>query len=562
MKTTSFHAHLSFPRRQGGITTLAVTLLLLAIVTIFLLFSSNVSFFDQRTATAENRATASEQMAELAVNLAGQFLSANRAVVANVGAGGWLEPSGSSRHWVRCPASPTAPHPCLAERDSTRRAQMYYYDNDVSTSDVDPIPNGSLTGLQQGGLTADTNSAATSSRFTGTTRVDALLCRIGYTTATPPVPECQASPTNGANIAVTLIANNQQTGESSSATVKETWATAITRTPTAAVPLIASGTVMGLGNAQIVAAPNAGGYGVVGSIWSPNNVDIGNSGTGCGGGGVGSVSTCHIGEFLKSTPRDQLKTTCITSNNACGCPSVTTSGVDFLSGHSGSVKVERLDILDADGDCGGADIQFFPAQHGGLSPKDDDTDPSDDSLFEYIFDVTNVVDELTGSAVPTVNTNCSTSNASVPAAKRTNCAVVDLVEDFNATVLADCSSLNTSSAGIFYVYGNCDLGNVGSANNSVVLVVDGDVKINGNVDFFGMLFARNDNPESSVDRVTGNGNVKIVGSLVVEGNVKITGSIDLIYDNTGVSGNPGGPISPNVRFGKVSGSWLDSQVGI
>lgn len=547
-------------KRQHGITTLAVTLLLLGIVTIFLLFSSNVSFFDQRTATAENRAVVAEQMAEYAANLGGEFLNGKRAVVANTSSasGGWLASSGSSRRWLRCPAGALAnetggvvplTHPCAAERRQVRREQMYYYDNDPSTSTIDPIPTSDLVGLQQGALTG----ADASTRFTGTTTVNALLCRIGYSAATPPVPECQASPTNSANVAITIIATNQQTDENSSATVKETWATAITRTPTAAVPLIASGNVQGLGNAQIVAAPNAGGYGLVGSIWSPNNVDIGNSSTGCGSGGVGSVSTCHIGEFLKNTPRDELKTTCVTSNTACGCPSVSASGVDFLSGHSGSVKVERVDVLDADGDCGGADIRFFPSQHGGSLPKDDDTDPSDDSLFEYIFDVTNVVNENS----TTVNTNCGSLG-------NQNCAAATLIDDFNATVLANCSSLNTASAGVYYVTGDCDLGNTGSANNSVVLVVDGEVKVNGNVDFFGMLFARsNTEPQpSDSPRVHGNGNVKIVGSMVVEGNVNINGSIDLIYDNSNVGANPGGPIPSGVRFGKVSGSWLDSRVGI
>src|SRR5690606_216362 len=162
----------------------------------------------------------------------------------------------------------------------------------------------------------------------------------------------------------------------------------------------------------------------------------------CGAGGIGSVSTCHIGDFLKGTPRDELKTTCITSNNACGCPAASATGVDFLSGHSGSLKVERHDILDFDGDCGGADIQCFPAQNGGNIPKDDDSDPSDDSLFEYIFDATDVVSE---DAI-VVNENCLVVDTTglVPAAKLGNCAVAVLINDFNATPLADCSSLDTT----------------------------------------------------------------------------------------------------------------------
>jgi len=541
------HNRAPSPRRQQGLATLLVTLLLLGIITVFLLFSTNVSFFEQRTVTNENRSQITEQMAEYAANLAGEFLNANRAVVVNTSGSGWL--ASGTRRWVSCASvTVTAGHPCASERDLTRRAGMYFYDSNPATAAVDAIPYSSLTAAQANALTG-TTTGGVADRFTGTVAVNALLCRIGYTNTG--APACQLNPTTGNNVAITVIATSRLTGESSSSTIKETWATAIPRMPSATVPLIASGSVMGLGNAQIVASPNAGGYGIPASIWSPNNVDIGNDATGCGGGGVGSVSTCHIGEYLKTTPRDQLKTTCATSNNACGCPSVSASGVDFLSGHSQSVKVERGDILDADSDCGSADITFFPSQHGGASPKDDDTDPTDDSLFEYIFDVANVVDE---DAVM-VNTNCG-------AGGNTNCAAAALVDEFNATVLSNCSSLGTTSSGIYYVTGDCDLNSTGSPTSPVIIVVDGSVRVNGNVDFYGMLFVRSNDTSTTAVRVNGTGNVKIFGSLVVEGSVDLHGSIDLIYDNTNVAGNPGGPLPASARFGKVSGSWLDSQRGI
>lgn len=535
------------PRRsQQGLATLLVTLLLLGIITVFLLFSTNVSFFEQRTTTNENRAQITEQMAEYAANLGGEFINANRTVVVNTSGSGWLG-AGTSRRWVQCPSGALASsHPCAAERDLARRVKMYYYDADTATPAIDSIDYASLTAAQTGALTG-----VGTSRFSGTVSLNALLCRIGYTTGVNPQPECQLSPTNGSNVAITVIATSRLTGESSSSTVKETWATAIPRMPSATVPLIASGSVMGLGNAQIVASPNAGGYGIPASIWSPNDIDIGNSTTGCGTGGVGSVSSCHIGEYLQSTPRQQLKTTCATSSSACGCPSVTSSGVDFLSGHSGSVKVERNDILDADGDCGAADITFFPSQHGGLSPKDDDLDPTDDSLFEYIFDVDNVVSE-DGTLV---NTNCGATGDQ-------NCAAVTLTDEFNATVLNDCTSLNTTSTGIFYVTGNCDLHSIGSPTDPVIVVVDGDVTINGGLTFYGMLFVRSNDSATTAVRASGTGNVKIFGSLIVEGSVDLHGTLDLVYDGTNVGGNPGGPIPDSVRFGKVSGSWLDSQTGI
>lgn len=525
-------------RNQRGVTTLAITLILLGIVTIIVLFATNVAFFEQRTSTNQNRAVSTEQMAEYGLSLGGQFLNANRAVIVKAVDNGWLT-TGASRRWVACPTGTIAStHPCAAERDATRRAGLYYYDNDPSTADPDGIPYASLTASVGGILTG----GDATSRFTGATTIHALLCRVGY--PTPTEPRCQLNPTAAGNVAVTLIASAQVPGESASAVVKETWATAMSMNPAAPVPLIASGLVKGLGNAQVVAAPNAGGYGVAASIWSPNNVDIGSSGpTSCGGGGIGSVSTCHLGEYLQATPRDQLKTTCATSNNACGCPSVSASGVDFLSGHSQGVRKENLDVLDRDGGCGALpDITFFPRE-----PYDVGSDPSDDSLFEYIFDVDYVVAEGETSVL----TNCGEASGQ-------NCAAYALLNDYNATMLSDCSSLNTTSAGIYYVTGDCDLNSTGSPTSSVILVVDGVVRINGNVDFYGMLFARSNN---NTAEVLGNGNVKIFGSLVVEGDVNITGSIDLIYDNTSASGNAGGVIPDSVRFGRVTGSWLDSQTG-
>jgi hypothetical protein len=528
-------------RHQRGITTLAITLILLGIVTIIVLFATNVAFFEQRTSTHENRAVATEQMAEYGLSLGGQFLNANRAVIVKTVNNGWLT-GGASRRWLPCPAGAIADtHPCAAERNPTRRTSLYYYDNDPSTPGVDSIPYPAMMTAAIGGIL--TGGDATS-RFTGTTTLNALLCRVGYAPTAPTIPRCELNPTAAGNVAVTLVATAQVPGESSSATVKETWATAMTMNPSAPVPLIASGLVEGLGNAQIVAAPNSGGYGVPASIWSPNDIDIGSSSGGaCGSGGLGSVSTCHLGEYLQATPRDQLKTTCATANNACGCPSVSASGEDFLSGHSGGVRKENLDILDRDGNCGALpDITFFPRE-----PYDDGGDPTDDSLFEYIFDVDYVVAE--GGS--TVLANCGDTGAQ-------NCAAYALLNDYNAQQLSDCSTLNTSSSGIYYVTGDCDLNSIGSPTAGVILVVDGEVSINGNVDFYGMLFARSNNNTASV---RGNGNVKIFGSLVVEGDVNITGSIDVVYDPTSATGNAGGVIPDSVRFGRVTGSWLDSQTG-
>jgi hypothetical protein len=541
-------------RGQLGVATLTITLLLLVILTVIVLFSTNVGFFEQRTTTNENRAQITEQLAEYALNLSGEYLKANRANLVSDTGSGWFA-GGAAQHWQPCPALSATPHPCDAERSSARRSQMYYYDDDPNTAGIQGLPYSTLAGAVTGALTGESSTSTT--RFNAITTVDALLCRIDTSDATN--PHCNSVPPEGRNVALVLVANVAIAGESSAATVKEAWATVASPMPSANVPLIASGLVQGLGNAQIVASPNAGGFGIAATIWSPNNVDIGNDSTGCGSGGVGSVSTCHLGEYLKTTPRDQLLTTCAGNGNSCGCPAVSSSGVDFLSGHSNLLKVERYDVLDADGNCGSPDITFFPSQHGGVAPKDDDTDPTDDSLFEYIFNVPYAVDE-NATVVNISDATHSCTSTVYPG--QVNCAAYALTDEYGAIRLTDCSTLDTASSGIFYVTGNCDLHNIGDPTHTVIVVVDGDASVNGNFAFYGMLFVRSDNTATTAVRLSGTGNVKIFGSLVVEGSVDLHGNIDLVYQDTSATGGSYGPIPPNVRFAKVTGSWLDSQVGI
>lgn len=553
------HAALShFPgriSRQKGVSTLFVTLVLLAIVTVVVLFSTNLAFFEQKTTTNENRSELTQQAAEYALSLSGEFLKANRNLVISNTGGGWLTPGAAK--WVRCPAGALASeggpvamtHPCAAERIQARREQMYYFDNVPATGAIDGVPYTSIAGaLSSGVLTG----ADASTRFPATTTVNALLCRINtdLTQASPSFP-CSAVPTAGNSIAVTLVSETTLTGEGAAAVVKETWATTPVPFPGTTVPLIASGLVEGLGNATIVAAPNNG---FQASIWAPSNVDI-ETGAGCGSGGsgIGSVTTCNMGGYLGHdspgrTPiaRENLKTTCANSNS-CGCPSLQAAGHQVgeaaLSGHSGPVRLERADVLDMDCNAGGADITFFPKE-----PYDDPADATDDSLFEYIFNVGYVVAEGGNQVL----SNCGSSGTQ-------NCAAFALLEEYGATQLADCSSLGPSSSGIYYVTGDCDVGSIGSPTASVVLVVDGDVSVNGNANFYGMLFARsNDNTAS----VAGSGNVKIFGSMIVEGDVDLHGNIDIVYDNTAAGSSCTTCLPPNAKFGKVSGSWLDSRVGI
>ncbi|MEO7359595.1 MAG: PilX N-terminal domain-containing pilus assembly protein, partial [Gemmatimonadaceae bacterium] len=90
--TRATRLHPPLPASQKGVTTLVVTLILLGIVTIMALFATSVGFFEQKTATNENRSRLSQHAAEYALNLAGEYLKANRdKLISNVTSeNGWL----------------------------------------------------------------------------------------------------------------------------------------------------------------------------------------------------------------------------------------------------------------------------------------------------------------------------------------------------------------------------------------------------------------------------------------------------------------------------------------
>lgn len=545
-------------RGQEGVTTLAITLLLLVILTVMVLFSANVGFFEQRTTNNENRARLAEQAAEYALNLSGEYLKSNRDLLLAKTAGGWFEPG--KGHWVKCSAAvpfANSSHPCMAERDNGaeatgsltkvggRRATLFFYTKDGTKDGSTALPYRDAT---PDAAELEFKGVGGTAAFATSTNVGALLCRVNAAA----LGFCGDT---GNRVAIMLISGAGLTGEGANATVKEAWGSFSAFTPSAAVPLVASGMVTGKGNVTVVAAPNAGGYGVVGSIWAPSDVDIGNSsGTACGAGGLASVATCHMGEYLKKggVARENVKDSVAgcAGNNKCDCPAVkdpTEFGyADSLSGHlTGGTRKEREDILDMDSDCGAPSITFFPSH-----TFDDDSDPTDDSLFEWVFGV-GAHDIVPDDDASPVNTNCPG-----PA----NCAAYRLVEELGATKLADCSSINSSSSGIYYVTGNCTLGNdvngEGSKDSPIIVVVDGAVDIKGLV--YGQVFVRDDDNDGSV-KVTGNG--QIFGALIVEGDVEIGGNLTIVYDDASVGSDPD-KIPKTAKFGRLPGSWLDSNRGI
>ena len=564
---------------QLGLTTLAITLMLLIIITLVVLFSTNVAFFEQRTTNNENRARMTEQAAEYALNLSGEFLKANVANIVTTGSG-WLG-SGGTRRWTLCSsvASMTATHPCMAERDGSRRSQLYFYSFNGSAAlpyNTTSMGAGVLTGI----------GGDSGSEFTATTTVEALLCRLDTTTLLAGVltPQCRAIPdTTSANrIAVVLLANVRLAGENSRSVVKETWASISSSVGVSAVPLVAAGTVKGSGTVTIVSGPNGGGFGIPVSVWSPCPVKVSagtevNMTAGCPapGSGNASVQSCELDAFLKTsgTTETAYKAYCAPAaggNSPCNCPG---SGEGVLSA-GGSTKIERHDILDRDGGFGQddaqgiasiPDIQFFPTSRlktvvdaSGTLELDKQADKTDDNMFEWIFGVDVVPDNTL-----TVPNNCGPTPGG-----STNCAEFALYDKLGGTEHADCSFITNATAatlsGLHFVTGTCSIANavkaIGSPTSPVILVINGDVSANQpfvwSNSFFGMLFVRSNTDNASFKTTGGT----FLGSVVVEGTVEMTGNPVIIYNNIQAE-TPGKPLPANTRFAKVTGSWLDSNTG-
>jgi len=583
--TSSLASLRQVPRAQRGVATLVTTLVILFILTLIVLSSSNVALFEQKTATNENRQKLADQAAEYALRLGGEYFKSNIVNLASAETNGWLA-SGTSR-WALCSSAPSplpAGHPCEAEPNLLRRAELYFYCTASCTTSTptDDVPFSVVTGAGVntiGGLTA-----AGGAQFPVTSHVYSLLCRLDTTNVdsgdddgdgnvTEILPKCKATPDpKSANrIALTLVARSSLDNEAAVGTVKETWANFDTFSTAAAVPLVASGTVDITGNVTIVTAPNGAGQGVPASIWTPVDADVDCT----GGGSCASISTCQLGEFLQSTPEANLKTTCPTVNNACGCDAVSgasgeeifAQNPDFLSGKVQSASpncCENMDILDRDGNKGttpnGAarDITFYPG--GGI---DDFNVLNDDDLFEWIFAVSNEANttrpnattEGTGTG-PTL-TNCT------PIANCAKNALLDAATlNANSVTCAALNALGASASGLYYVNdyatnGSCTLpAQVGSPTSSAIVVVDEQAQINGTL-FYGMLFVRSDTKNATL---TFTGNADIYGALVVEGQATGHGNVNIVYIDTTTS-STGKKLPESTRLGRVSGSWLDSTRG-
>lgn len=285
----------------------------------------------------------------------------------------------------------------------------------------------------------------------------------------------------------------------------------------APVPLMAPGTIGTSGNFSVVTNPNGGGTGVPLSAWSNSDITVSSSAATCqlgtpiinGEGGTGFLGTDSTYEYQTddNNTTDTSDDSTVTMCRQCVCKTSSPGPSDLVL--TGNGVTENYDILDVDGNVGvNPDSTFFPTD-----------------MFEYVF------------GVPT------SQYATIKA---------------QATVLADCSTLGTSSRGLYWITGDCQpAGDIGSYKHPVLLVVEGTSRINSNNYMFGMLFAFSTNPATTLT-VNLNGTPTIYGAILSNANVSLSnGNYKLRFDTKVLANIQKDTGSAGV--GRVVGSWVDYQ---
>ncbi|HZH42876.1 MAG TPA: PilX N-terminal domain-containing pilus assembly protein [Lysobacter sp.] len=491
--------HPSLRSRQRGVSTLLIAMVLLAILTIVTLFAARFAISEQRTAGNEYRYKIAFQVAEAGLNQALEFVKVNTAAMLSSAAGGWFDPNAPL--WMPCSAPKPADmaiDPCLAEPDASVREKMYRYVGG----------NGANQGrLPLEGVLPAAATIANVGDFEASYQTYATLCRLDLSSGTP---RCELDPESNSAFYVTIVSRGTLPGENAAATIKQSFGTFRLLGASPAAPLIAAGTSIGLGNAQIIPNPNAGGHGVPVSIWSKGDAEVDGA----------SFATCQLGEWLANfgtpapSPTDLLNGVC----ESCTCNGLC-PGYGLLSGNAkscpiGKDKLEGEDVLDDDGDKSDASPRVLDSKY---FPPD---------LFEYVF------------GVPS-----ATANAYLTA---------------NAKQITDCGTLGPSSSGLHWYTGTdeCQVGDVGSLERPVVLVSNAKVGINANSQFFGIVFVRSMAGGAGTEVFSANGNAQIYGSVILEGSAKMGGTPTIVFNRAVLNNVMNSP--DFLRYGPIPGSWADS----
>lgn len=508
--------HMLSKSRQAGGLTIFTAVFVLILMTLMLLYASRVGLFEQRVSANDVRQKSAFQAAEAGVDYALEYLlAANLRIISSKlsaapdGAGndpvtfrpGWF--SAGNALWIACPDAPAATHPCGGDIAAGGTGSFYFDDPDTTTVgafDTLPLDADILDGLPAG----------------TEIRVTAVICPRTLSDPTClgaaglPAPEDEA--TTPAKFAIWLLAYgysdcNDDDADGTidipdecrgRANIAEPFGTIENFKGAPTVPLVSKNSLPASGTAEVVPNPNGGGLGVPLSIWA--------------------------------------------NERAADCPPLNPDGTEGTSVEvSGSFKTCEMqewygvDAMPADGKCDQPNCQCdYPGpepisyrQAGntiiGMDVISDAVFPCD--LFEFYFGY---------------------PSAQYQAVKA------------NATVINDCAVLNEESAGFYWFSGDtCNLGDVGTINNSVMLVSAAEVTtvINANSEFFGILYLSDvEDTDNDADFKPGGG-ATVYGAVIVDvvfNTSGLGGTFRVVYNEAGVLGAGGAG-----ALGGLSGGWHD-----
>jgi hypothetical protein len=525
--------------QRGSALTVAILLLLLLTITVFVAMPAMLG--EQRVSGNDLRTKLAQHVADAGLSYGREFLRINRQALLP----GDKEPVDNTL-WTPCQAG-NREFPCGAiesdKASSAVRASYYYYTGgpDDRTIDYPALKDSDGTSVSAEGKLYDGSAANNLGNFEATYDVGLLLCRLDIGN------DCETDPSQATGTSMfTLVARGSVEGERATATVQETLgAYKILDVPEEMPPLIAAGTVQGVGSATVVGNPNAGGFGIPLILWSYQDFDSNN----------GSWQSCQMDEYLRSgldsvTMEGELNDVPICALGQCNC-----SG-DAIISEKGT---EGIDVLDSNGADGGGTVPgnpyYFPPDliHYVLD-FDARTDAKglgdqDDSVFSH-GDYDETLRDENANGTPDVEEFLAANAVKIIAAD-------------------ECDQLNAASEGLIWIQGTCALSTkVGSVDRPVILVMDGDIDLRNGAEVYGILIARAtaEDSETCIPAGTskvdgcpffepGGGTARIFGSLVIEGGAKPNGNIDLIFLPQLIRNINNA--DSNYRFAGLPGSWSD-----
>ena len=508
---------LARPKQAGGLTIFTAVFVLI-LMTLMLFYAARVGLFEQRLSANDLRQKLAFQTAEAGLDYAVELMLAVnlRALSSSVtaapdGAGndpvtfrpGWF--SAGNTLWTECPATPGTDHPCGGDI-LTGGTGSFYYDDPATT----------VAG-QYDALPLDANLLANLPPNTAV-RTTAIICPRTIDDPTclgaAGIPAPGALPSEPVKYSIWLLSYgysdcNDDDASGSIDIPDECRGSAHVAVPfgsienfagSPSVPLVSKNTLPPTGTAEVVPNPNGGGVGVPLSIWANARADtcVPLDSSGDPGSTIeveGNFTTCEMQEWY-AVDSQPADAKCSFGPGQCSC--------SINEGETISYRQAGNAII-------GIDIQsdvLFPCD-----------------LFEFYF------------GVP------SAQYQSVKA---------------NATVIDDCSILNTESTGFYWFSGDtCTLDDVGTINNPIILLSAAEVKtvMNGNTEFFGILYI------SDVEDTDGNAYFKPGGGATVYGAVvvdvlfpqsNLAGTFKVVYNEAGLL-NAGGVGS----LGGLAGGWRD-----